>query len=40
MEVYLDLAIGLNFLVDWLLLLGTNRLSGFALKPGDRKSVV
>ena len=34
MEVYLDLAIGLNFLVDWLLLLGTNRLSGFALKPG------
>ena len=29
MEVYLDLVIILNFLVDFLLLLGTNRLSGF-----------
>lgn len=31
MEVYLDLVVGLNFLVDFLLLLGTNRLSGFPL---------
>ncbi len=31
MEVYLDLVIILNFLVDFLLLLGTNRLSGFPL---------
>lgn len=29
MEVYLDLVICLNFLVDFLLLLGTNRLAGF-----------
>lgn len=29
MEVYLDLVMVLNFLVDFLLLLGTNRLSGF-----------
>ena len=29
MRVYLDLVMGLNFLVDLLLLLGTNRLSGF-----------
>lgn len=29
MEVYLDLVMGVNFLVDFLLLLGTNRLSGF-----------
>lgn len=29
MAVYLDLVMGLNFLVDFLLLLGTNRLSGF-----------
>ncbi len=28
MTVYLDLVMGLNFLVDFLLLLGTNRLSG------------
>lgn len=34
MEIYLDLAILLNFLVDFLLLLGTNRLSGFPLGPG------
>lgn len=31
MEVYLDLVIFLNFGVDFLLLLGTNRLSGFPL---------
>ena len=30
MVVYLDLVIGLNFLVDWLLLVGANRLAGFA----------
>ena len=29
MEVYLDLVVLLNFLVDFLLLLGTNRLAGF-----------
>lgn len=29
MTVYLDLVMGLNFVVDLLLLLGTNRLSGF-----------
>lgn len=29
MTVYLDLVMALNFLVDFLLLLGTNRLSGF-----------
>ena len=29
MEVYLDMVVILNFLVDFLLLLGTNRLSGF-----------
>lgn len=29
MVVYLDGVIGLNFLVDWMLLLGVNRLSGF-----------
>lgn len=34
MEVYLDLVIILNFLVDFLLLLGTNRLSGFPLGAG------
>lgn len=31
MTVYLDLVIILNFLVDFLLILGTNRLSGFPL---------
>ena len=31
MAVYLDLVMVLNFLVDFLLLLGTNRLSGFPL---------
>lgn len=33
MEVYLDLVMILNFTVDFLLLLGTNRLSGFPLGP-------
>lgn len=33
MVVYLDLVILLNFLVDFLLLLGTNRLSGFPQSP-------
>ena len=32
--VYLDVVMLLNFLVDWLLLLAVNRLSGFPLKPG------
>lgn len=34
LEVYLELVLFLNFLVDFLLLLGTNRLSGFPLAPG------
>lgn len=34
LEIYLDLAIFLNFLVDFLLLLGTNRLSGLSPAPG------
>ena len=34
MAVYLDLVLLLNFLVDFLLLLGTNRLSGFPAAPG------
>ena len=33
MAVYLDLVMILKFLVDFLLLLGTNRLSGFPLEP-------
>ena len=33
MVVYLDLVMVLNFLVDFLLLLGTNRLSGFPSQP-------
>ena len=33
MEVYVDLVVILNFLVDFLLLLGTNRLSGFPAEP-------
>lgn len=37
MAVYLDMVMGLNFLVDLLLLLGTNRLSGF---PMDGKRAV
>lgn len=34
LTVYLDLVMMLNFLVDFLLLLGTNRLSGFPATPG------
>lgn len=33
MEIYLDLVMVLNFLVDFLLLVGTNRLSGFPAQP-------
>jgi len=33
LAVYLDLVMVLNFLVDFLLLLGTNRLSGFSAQP-------
>lgn len=33
MRVYLDLVVLLNILVDFLLLLGTNRLSGFPAEP-------
>ena len=33
MRIYLDLVMGLNFLVDFLLLQGTNRLSGFPTEP-------
>lgn len=33
MEIYLDLVMALNFMVDFLLLLGTNRLSGFPAQP-------
>ena len=32
-EIYLDLVMVLNFLVDFFLLLGTNRLSGFPAQP-------
>ena len=38
MILYLDLLIGLNFIVDLLLLLGTNRLSGF--QPGMGRAVM
>ncbi len=38
MQVYLDLVILLNFLVDLLLLLGTNRLSG--CPPGGKRAVL
>lgn len=34
MAVYLDVVMLLNFLVDYLLLLGTNRLSGSPMAPG------
>ncbi len=34
MEIYLDLVVVFNFLVDFFLLLGTNRLSGFPGSPG------
>ena len=37
MSVYLDLVMGLNFLVDFLLILGTNRLLGFP--PGVKQAV-
>ena len=38
MQVYVDLVAILNFLVDYLLILGTNRLSGFP--PGYRRSAM
>lgn len=38
MQVYVDVVAFLNFLVDFLLILGTNRLSGFP--PGYRRSVL
>ena len=38
MTVYLDIVILLNFLIDWLLLLGTNRLCGYS--PGGGRAVV
>lgn len=34
MQVYMDLVLLLNFGVDWLLILGTNRLCGYPLHPG------
>ncbi len=34
MTVYLDMVVLLNFLVDFLLLLGTNRLCGYPIRPG------
>ncbi len=34
MTVYVDIVMGLNFAVDFLLLLGTNRLCGYPAKPG------
>ena len=34
MTVYVDIVILLNFLVDLLLLLGTNRMAGFPLEVG------
>ena len=34
LEIYLDLVVILNFFVDFLLLLGTNRLSGFPSEQG------
>ena len=34
MTVYLDLVVLLNFAVDFLLLLGTNRLCGYPMRPG------
>lgn len=33
MEVYIDIVIALNFLVDFFLLMGTNRLCGFPTSP-------
>lgn len=37
MRVYVDGVMGINFLVDFLLLLGTNRLTGF---PSDKKRML
>lgn len=34
LKVYLDLAVLLNFLVDFLLLMGANRLCGYPMAPG------
>lgn len=34
MTVYLDVVMALNFLVDWLLLMGTNRLCGYPISAG------
>ncbi len=38
MTVYLDLVILLNFLVDWLLLMGTNRIVGYP--PGGKRTAL
>ncbi len=38
MAIYLDILLILNFLVDFFLLLGTNRLSGYA--PGGRRAAL
>lgn len=38
MAVYMDLVMGLNFIVDFMLLLGTNRLSGFP--PGWKRAAL
>lgn len=38
MEIYLDLVVILNFLVDFLLILGTNRISGHS--PGVKKAAL
>lgn len=38
MAVYLDLVVGLNFLVDFLLILGTNRLAGYP--PGWKRAAL
>lgn len=38
MKIYLDLVVMLNFLVDFLLILGTNRLAGFA--PGVKRAAL
>lgn len=36
MEIYLDIVVILNFLVDFLLILGTNRISGYS--PGAKRA--
>lgn len=38
MTVYVDVVMGLNFMVDFLLLLGTNRLAGYP--PGVRRCIL